>query len=336
VIPPQKAGPKQTGIPVRVTRILSTTAARQLLASPAGERCVFPGQTVTLTSDVPPPQTSVWRAVVRVLRSPADSLSCALFPTPCALCGRSLLRLTRVPICDVCAAAPARQAGDLCSRCGESLELPNLSTGQSEEEPLCRPCRLAPPAFAKAAAYGRYEGRLRELVHLLKYQGMRPVAQQLGRMVADSVQSFSSTAPRQLVVIPVPMYAAKQRKRGFNHAELIARAAIAEMHRRDPQWKLRLQPSMLRRVRMTASQAGLTIAKRRQNLRGAFFVPEPGRLKGQHVLLVDDIYTTGATARACSQVLLRAGAASVYVVTVARAQREGVASWDPGFLEAAS
>ncbi len=237
---------------------------------------------------------------------------------------------------------PAAQAGDLCARCGESLELANLSPvseredGQSEGEQLCRPCRLAAPPFAQAVAYGRYEGHLRSLVHLLKYRGMQPVARLLGGLLAESLQRLSPSAPRQMVVIPVPMYAAKQRQRGFNHAELIARAAIAEMHRRDPQWSLRLQPSMLRRVRMTASQAGLTIAKRRQNLRGAFFVPKPSGLKGRHVLLVDDIYTTGATARACSQVLLRAGAASVYVVTVARAQREGVASWDTGFLQAAS
>jgi ComF family protein len=233
--------------------------------------------------------------------------------------------------------APAPQAGDLCARCGESLELPNLSVEcQPESDPLCRPCRLAAPDFAKAVAYGRYEGQLRELVHLLKYKGMQPVSRLLGSLLAESLQGLAASAPRELFVIPVPMYAAKRRQRGFNHAELIARAAITEMRRRDPQWNLRLQTGLLRRVRATASQAGLTIAKRRQNLRGAFFVPKPARIQGQHVLLVDDIYTTGATARACSRILLRAGAASVYVVTVARAQREGVASWDPGFLEAAS
>jgi predicted amidophosphoribosyltransferase len=96
---------------------------------------------------------------------------------------------------------------------------------------------------------------------------------------------------------------------------------------------LHLETTLLKRVRVTVSQAGLTTHQRRQNLRGAFFAPKPGRLAGQHVLLVDDIYTTGATARACSRVLMNAGAASVRVATVARAQREGVASWDPSFLQ---
>jgi ComF family protein len=163
---------------------------------------------------------------------------------------------------------------------------------------------------------------------------MQPVARRLGRLLADSLEAFASSAdaPRQMLVIPVPMHPVKQRQRGFNHAELLARAAMAEMRRRHPQWRLHLETSLLKRVRVTVSQAGLTSHQRRQNLRGAFFAPRPGRLAGQNVLLVDDIYTTGATARSCSRVLMNAGAASVRVATVARAQREGVASWDPSFL----
>ena len=191
---------------------------------------------------------------------------------------------------------------------------------------------MAAPAFVKAVAYGGYHGRLRSLVHLLKYDGMQPVAGRLGKLLADSLESFAVSGLRQMLVIPVPMHPSKQRQRGFNHAELLARAAIREMRRRHPQWVLHLETSLLKRVRVTVSQAGLTTHQRRQNLRGAFFVPRAARLAGRHVLLIDDIYTTGATARACSRVLMNAGAASVRVATVARAQREGVASWDPGFL----
>jgi ComF family protein len=275
---------------------------------------------------------------VRVLRSPADSLSCALFPSSCALCGRSLLRLTRAPICDFCCTQLPPQTGTLCACCGEDLGIANLSTALPVDHPdspaLCQPCRLAAPAFVKAVAYGGYHGELRSLVHLLKYEGMQPVARRLGRLLVDSLEAVVSSpdAPRQMLVIPVPMHPVKQRQRGFNHAELLARAAMAEMRRRHPQLGLHLETSLLKRVRVTVSQAGLTTHQRRQNLRGAFFAPHPGKLAGRHVLLVDDIYTTGATARACSRVLMNAGAASVRVATVARAQREGVASWDTGFL----
>jgi ComF family protein len=274
---------------------------------------------------------------VRVLRSPVDSLSCALFPCSCALCGRSLLRLTRVPICDFCCTQLPPQTGTLCACCGEDLGIANLSTApppsdDPDSHPLCQPCRLAAPAFVKAVAYGGYHGQLRSLIHLLKYDGMQPLAGLLGTLLADSLEALAPSAPRQMLVIPVPMHPVKQRRRGFNHAELLARAAIVEMRRRHPQWAMHLETSLLKRVRVTVSQAGLTTHQRRQNLRGAFFAPLPARLAGRHVLLVDDIYTTGATARACSRVLMNAGAGSVRVATVARAQREGVASWDRNFL----
>jgi ComF family protein len=300
-------------------------------------RCVFPGQSIPLTLDVPLSQTSVWRAVVRVLRSPADSLSCALFPCSCALCGGPVLRLTRVPLCDLCCTQLPPQTGTLCACCGEDLGIANLSTtnpsDHPDSQPFCQPCRLAAPAFVKAVAYGGYHGQLRSLVHLLKYDGMQPVAGRLGTLLADSLEPFAASWPGQMLVLPVPMHPIKQRQRGYNHAELLARAAISEMRRRRPQWQLHLETGLLKRVRVTVSQAGLTTHQRRQNLRGAFFAPRPDRLDGQHVLLIDDIYTTGATARSCSRVLRNAGAASVRVVTVARAQREGVATWDPGFLQ---
>ena len=306
---------------------------RRLRSLAPAVRCVFSGQTIPLTPDVPLSQTSVWRAVVRVLRSPADGLCCALFPCVCAVCGGSVLRLTRVPICDFCCAQLPPQSGILCACCGEDLGIATLSISRLPEwEPqLCQPCRLAPPAFVQAVAYGAYQGQLRSLVHLLKYDRMQPIAGRLGFLLADIVEPFSGSSP--MLVIPVPMHPQKQRKRGFNHAELLARTAIAEMRRRHPQWRLNLATRLLKRVRVTASQAGLTTHQRRENLRGAFFVSDPARVAGKDVLLIDDIYTTGATARACSRMLKSAGAASVRVATVARAQREGTASWDSGFLK---
>jgi ComF family protein len=186
----------------------------------------------------------------------------------------------------------------------------------------------------RAVAYGNYQGQLRELIHLLKYEGMRPIAARLGAWLAESLEGIATAGdtPRDLLVIPVPMHKSKQRQRGFNHAELLARSAMAGLRRRHPGLRLQMATAALQRMRVTVSQAGLTTHQRRANLRGAFFVSHPGRVAGRHVLLIDDIYTTGATARACSRVLRQAGAASVRVATVARAQREGVAFWDPGFL----
>lgn len=190
-------------------------------------------------------------------------------------------------------------------------------------------------------AYGVYQTELRSLIHLLKYSGMRPIAAGLGRHMAGCLLRLPTAErkqiPRQLLVIPVPMFRRKRRNRGFDHAELLGRAMIRELHRQDAGWRLKLESGVLERRRATASQAGLTPRQRRQNLRGAFALREPGRVRGRNVLLVDDIYTSGATARACSRVLREGGAASVWVMTAARAQREGVAFWsEPNHQESAA
>ena len=116
-------------------------------------------------------------------------------------------------------------------------------------------------------------------------------------------------------MVPVPLHSSKLRQRGFNQAELIARAAL-----RSADWRnLRLETKALVRSRETVSQAGLTRHQRRQNIRGAFRVRKPDLVRGRNILLVDDVFTTGATVSECARVLLRAGAQSVQVATVARA-----------------
>ena len=193
---------------------------------------------------------------------------------------------------------------------------------------LCAGCRMVPPDFVRAVAYGVYEDELRELVHLLKYERVSAVAKPLGSKLAAAIRMLEGLAARELVVVAVPLYPAKERQRGYNQALLLAEAALAELKKSDPEWRLRLDRDCLRRVRDTESQFGLNPKQRRANLRGAFEVRPAADLIGREVLLVDDIYTTGATARACSRVLLQAGASKVWVATVSRAQPEMVASWD--------
>jgi ComF family protein len=272
---------------------------------------------------------------VRVLRSTADSLSCVLFPASCAICDSPLLRLNQVPVCTSCWNKLVPQQGSLCTVCGENLgiasfwtPLDSASTPSDRGNALCRPCSLAPPAFEKAVAFGNYEGALRSLIHLLKYERMRPAAAPLAKLLAKSLRDLGRhNSASQILVIPVPLHRSKQRSRGFNQADLLARALISSL-RSKPGWNLQLGNGLLKRTRATESQAGLSMHQRRRNLRGAFVAPEPKALDGRHVILIDDVYTTGATARACSRVLMDSGAASVLVATVARAQREGTAMWD--------
>jgi ComF family protein len=140
-----------------------------------------------------------------------------------------------------------------------------------------------------------------------------------------------------LLIIPVPMFAARQRSRGFNQAQVLAEAGLSRLKKLRPSWRLVLKLDVLRRVRDTNALFAMNPSVRRKSLKGAFRVDNADAIRGREVLLIDDIMTTGATARECSRVLMRAGAAKVWVVTMARAQAEigvarmtDVAIWDAG------
>jgi ComF family protein len=162
---------------------------------------------------------------------------------------------------------------------------------------------------------------MREAIHALKYDRLYPASTGLGRMLAAAMAQLSGVAPAEMLVIPVPLHSSKYAQRGFNQSRSLAVAALDFLRKSHPEWRLTLAASSLLRQRATESQAGLTPRQRRLNVRGAFIVSDPAGVKTQHVLIVDDILTTGATARAAARALIAAGAASVWVATLARAQR---------------
>ena len=222
-------------------------------------------------------------------------------------------------------------------RCGEALDVDGLNYKRQfgAEALQCAPCQMAPPEFERAGAWGLYEEEMRELIHLLKYEGMRSAAGPLGRLLARVMESVGDGGSGEFVVMAVPLYPAKQRQRGYNQSVLLADVAIRELKQSRGEWMLRAAHGAIQRVRDTESQFGLSASGRRRNLRGAFEVIDPAVIAGKEVLLVDDIYTTGATARECARVLRRAGAEKVWVATVARAQREMVAMWNEDAAETA-
>ena len=233
-----------------------------------------------------------------------------VFPTPCRLCGGALDPGRRSVVCGPCWAGLPRIGEGGCPCCGKPYGDPAVLAASPEHR--CGDCRAAPPPFdiARACLHYRDEGGGRPLVLAMKYGGRPGLAEALGRRMADEASARLGEGTFDLVV-PVPLSWRRLRERGFNQAALLAgpiagRAGVA------------LDVRSLRRPRATPPQTG-SAAARAANVRGAFALGRPARIAGRRVLLVDDVFTTGATVREGARTLLAAGAARVTVYTLARA-----------------
>jgi ComF family protein len=172
----------------------------------------------------------------------------------------------------------------------------------------CGVCRRKPQTLDRVWTYGPYAGNLRQVIHLLKYDGMRPLAQLLGERCARQ----SDAAQQADLIVPAPLHWTKRLERGFNQSLLLAQAVARRQ-------ALPCVPRALRRKRATPPQAGLSGVQRRAGLRGAFAAKRE-LVEGKRILLVDDVVTTGATLEACAKALRRAGAVRVTAMAAARAQ----------------
>jgi predicted amidophosphoribosyltransferase len=185
----------------------------------------------------------------------AQSLFATVFPSQCRLCGAPLNKLSRLPVCDDCILALRPIQGPQCALCGERL-------ATMFGDGVCPTCRMDEPPFVHALAYGSYESGLRELIHLLKYEHVRPAAGVLGRMLGEVIQELAAEF-NTAIVVPVPLHASKLRQRGFNQAEEIAKVALKQLKSA----RLHLNAGVLERRRLTESQTGLTRPQRLENIR---------------------------------------------------------------------
>jgi ComF family protein len=182
--------------------------------------------------------------------------------------------------------------------------------GQADTSPAaCSACVRRPPPYLHARSAALYEGTVREALHALKFLGQARLAAPLGDLLVE-MRAGAVPSGGDLVV-PVPLHRERERQRGFNQSAILAR----RLARR---WRLPCRVHALERSRPTRAQTELTARERRRNVRGAFSVAKPGVIRDRHVVLVDDVFTTGATVAECSRALVRAGARAVSVVTVAR------------------
>jgi ComF family protein len=241
-----------------------------------------------------------------------------VFPGDCRLCGQALTNISRLPVCETCLHGIVPLTGSYCTVCGEQVFAFNQGdAGKGDSPAICGMCQRAAPPFVRAVAFGSYDGNLRGLLHLLKYEQVKPAADILGKALAQTILKvrpmFADTLP---LVVPVPLHGGKRRQRGFNQTELIARAALKHLSTQG--LRLEMSRRLLKRQRASSSQTGLTRHQRRANVRGAFAVRNRRAIAGRDILVVDDVFTTGTTVSECARLLARAGARRVFVATVAR------------------
>jgi ComF family protein len=189
-----------------------------------------------------------------------------------------------------------------CPRCG----LPGAQA-------VCGACLLEPPGFDRCHAAALFGGPLADAVHALKYGGRAAVAGPLGAWLAGQVTLSAArcAASAPTSVVAVPLARRRRIERGYDQAALLADAVSRAL-------RLPLRRAVVRRVRETPPQVGRSRAERLRNVAGAFGAARA--LRGEHLVLVDDVVTTGATASACASALREAGAASITVLALARAE----------------
>lgn len=219
-----------------------------------------------------------------------SALADLFYPQRCVGCGR---RASDV-LCRACFDGLPYVGSPVCSRCGFPTAFETF---------VCEECKDTDFGFETARAPLRYEGAGKEIVHALKYRGYFPV---VDRLMAPMMVTVLGGRKYDRVV-PVPMHPSRLRRRGFNQAEVIARAVARKINA--------AVSDKLKVVRKTRDQVELTAEGRRENVRGAFEFA--GEVRGK-VLLVDDVFTTGATMSECAGTLTRAGASEVHAISFCR------------------
>ncbi|MBI2877722.1 MAG: ComF family protein [Candidatus Tectomicrobia bacterium] len=231
------------------------------------------------------------------------------FPENCGRC-RFPLRGGERFVCQGCWEKIERIGGAVCPRCGS----PFASTYALASSPghLCEPCRVEVLPFAAARAVGWYRGALREVIHLFKYEGKMGLGPRLGALMADHLPGLFSLDRPWDEVLSVPLHRKRLKEREFDQSLILAQG----LSRR---YQIPLSWGNLVRTRWTNPQVGLNKEERRRNVQGAFALRKPDWVAGRQLLLIDDVYTTGATILECCRILQAAGAARVDVYTLARA-----------------
>ena len=239
-------------------------------------------------------------------RRAASVLSAALdliYPRQCSSCGNTVVQ-SGAHLCWDCLAKSEFISDPYCSLCGDPVD------GAVHHRYICGWCLETKPAFTNARSAVRFRGSMKSALLTFKYRHSPFLGRDLGALLAACCNVHYHDISFDCVT-GVPLYSAKMRHRSYNQANVLAKHFSVET-------SIPFEPRCLVRIRHTQTQTKLNARQRKVNVHNAFEVQMPNWIKGRRILLVDDVMTTGATVNECAVVLMKAGALSVHVLTVAR------------------
>jgi len=222
-----------------------------------------------------------------------------VYPPLCLLCESDIDGVSMV--CAPCLSGLERITRHACHRCG-------APAGEARNSCVCH---NLPDHLDIVRSSALYSGRAKDIVHLLKFGGYWGLTSVISGLMENDARSVVTGMERDFVVMGVPLHRVRQRERGYDQARMLASVLSARLG-------LDYVHDALRRRKNSRPQAQLSLEERLQNMRGAFKVTDPSRVRGRSVLLVDDVITTGTTLGSCSTVLTEAGAERVLAVSFAR------------------
>ena len=243
-------------------------------------------------------------AIVPSIKSWANAALAFIYPECCQLCGEERATPAQGYVCAACRAQIQFIERPFCECCGHPFQGALSTTFE------CGNCRETDLHFRFARSAVAARGEALEAIHRFKYNRALWVEPFLADLLVSKAQPELAKENWSWLV-PIPLHPSKQRQRDFNQAERLAR-------RLSKATGIPLNTRLVRRVLPTRTQTLLTREERQENVRNAFAMRSKGRLNGERVVLVDDVFTTGATASACARVLRQAGAGDVCVWTLAR------------------
>jgi ComF family protein len=226
-----------------------------------------------------------------------------LFPPACILCKMSIsLNYKKTQVCHACQDSIKKNNPPFCGKCSRPLKNPLRD--------FCKICEHQSLHFDHAWGACRYDDTMKRLIHLFKYGQKTALRHLFFSLINDFVQNYNIKIRSFDHIIPVPIHPTRLRERGFNQSELIAQIISDNYH-------IPLSKNSLIRIRHTPNQARVSKKERWTNTYQAFRIKQPFHLTNKNILIIDDLYTTGATSCEIARILKNAGAGKVCILTLA-------------------